>query len=89
MSEGARGAQEGKHNRALRGTRAQGKAGTGARHRVPAGCSVGRGALQGAPSDERWPSHGDLHYEKDLGTAASRATTVPATLDWDRRFKGR
>jgi hypothetical protein len=31
----------------------------------------------------------DMHYEKDLGTAASRATTVPATLDWDRRFKGR
>jgi hypothetical protein len=31
----------------------------------------------------------DMHYEKDLGTAASRAAALPATLDWDRRFKGR
>jgi hypothetical protein len=31
----------------------------------------------------------DMHYEKDLGTVASRGTALPATLDWDRRFKGR
>ena len=28
----------------------------------------------------------DMHYEKDLGTAASRATALPVR---DRRFKGR
>ena len=31
----------------------------------------------------------DMHYEKDRGTAASRATALPAMLDRDRRFKGR
>jgi hypothetical protein len=28
----------------------------------------------------------DMHYEKDLGTVASRATALPVR---DRRFKGR
>ncbi|MBP9228881.1 MAG: hypothetical protein KBF41_12400 [Azonexus sp.] len=31
----------------------------------------------------------DMHDEKDRGTAASRATALPAMLDRDRRFKGR
>ena len=54
----------GKHNRLRRETRVLSNGGIGSRHRVPAGCSVGRGALQGAPSDERWPSQGHALRER-------------------------
>ena len=58
---------------------------TMARHRVPAGCSVGLGALQERPAMIAGKAR-DMHYEKDLGTAASGVTALPVL---DQRFKGR
>ena len=48
-------------NRVLKGWREQGG------HRVPAKRSMVHGALQRAPGDDRWSSHGDMHYEKTSG----------------------
>jgi hypothetical protein len=85
MSEGARGAQEGKHNRALRGTRAQRMAGTGAGIGCRPGALLSVARFRERPAmnaGQAW----DMHYEKDLGTAASGATALPVRV---RRFKGR
>ena len=60
-------------NRVLKGWREQGG------HRVPAKRSMVHGALQRAPSADRWSSHRDIHYEKTSGP--------PPQGRWPFRFK--